>query len=131
MTKGEFYEKVVKVFSLVLLMVAICSTTVAALPSSVTKTYPQGTVKVTISRSPEVQTSITCTNTSNSLMQLHSFTTKYYYKEEPSITKTDYQTGSGIGLISKKFTVPKDHYAHQTNATVSVDALGFYESVQS
>ena len=124
-------KKVVKVFSLVLLMVAICSTTVAALPSSVTKTYPQGTVKVTISRSPEERTSVTCTNTSNSLMQLHSFTTKYYDKEKPSVILTDYQTGSGIGLISKKFEVPNGHYAYQTNATVSVDALGFYESVQS
>ena len=123
-------KKIVKVFSLALLMVAICSTTVAALPSSVTKTYPGGTVKVTISRSPEVQTSVACTNTSSSLMQLHSFTTKYYYKEEPSIIKTDYQTGTGIGLINKKFTVPNNHYAYQTNATVSVDAFGFYESVQ-
>ena len=112
-------------------MVAICSTTVAALPSSVTKTYPGGTVKVTISRSPEERTSFTCTNTSNSSMQLHSFTTKYYDMEKPSVTLTDYQTGSGIGLISKKFEVPSGYYAYQTNATVSVDALGFYESVQA
>ena len=125
-------KKVVKVFSLVLLMAAVCTTTVAALPSSVAISYPgKGIVEVRISRSPEVQTRVICTNTTPGLMQLHSFTTKYYDKEKPSVILTDYQTGSGIGLISKKFEVPNGHYAYQTNATVSVDALGFYESVQS
>ena len=125
-------KKVVKVISLVLLMAAVCTTTVAALPSSVARSYPgKGIVEVRISRSPEIQTRVICTNTSSSHMQLHSFTTKYYLKESPDVIRTDYQTGSGIGLIDKDFKVPKGYYAYQTNATVSVDALGFYESVQS
>ena len=123
-------KKIVKVVSLVVLMTAICSSTVAALPSSVTKTYSAGTVKVTISRSPEEKTRVLCTNTSSSVMQLRSFTTKYYNKEKPSVILTDYQTGSGIGLIDKHFDVPSGCYAYSTTATVSVDGLGFYESVE-
>ena len=124
-------KKIAKVVSLALLMVAVCSTTVAALPSSATKTIPgRGTVEVTISRSPEYKTRVVCTNSSSGMIELESFITKYYDKERPSVILTDYQTGSAIPEIDKYFMVPSGRYAYYTKVTVSVDALEFHESVE-
>ena len=53
-------KKVVKVISLVLLMVAVSTSTVAALPSSVTRTYGSTTVTLSLTVNICNSSSVSC-----------------------------------------------------------------------
>ena len=97
-------KKVVKVISLVLLMAAVCTSTVAALPSSVTRTYDSCTVTLSLSVLSLEYSSVSCyKDGSSGVIQLESFITRYCNREDPNDAKTDYQYGgTGIGLVSKR-----------------------------
>ena len=125
-------KKVVKVISLVLLMVAVSTSTVAALPSSVTRPYGSTTVTLSLTVNICNSSSVSCyKNGSSGVIQLESFITKYADMLKPEIVKTNYQYGgTGIGLVSKHFDVPGGYQVIQANATASVSNLAFHESVE-
>ena len=125
-------KKVVKVISLVLLMAAVCTSTVAALPSSVTRTYDSCTVTLSLSVLSWEYSSVSCyKDGSSGVIQLESFTTRYCNREDPNDAKTNYQYGgTGIGLVSKRFDLPDGYQVKQSNATASISNLGFHESVE-
>ena len=125
-------KKVVKVISLVLLMVAVSTSTVAALPSSVTRTYDSCTVTLSLSVLSWSYSSVSCyKDGSSGVINLESFITRYSKLEKTTDKKTDYQYGgTGIGLVSKRFDVPEGYQVIQANATASVSNLAFHESVE-